>query len=150
MRATTPGQTILRPGRNVWRIERAARAHARAIAAEMHCGFASLRVHCPMNLRRKKGRPLTPAVQQDVARVTEIWRIARERYGTGGEYLFGAFSAADCMFAPVATRVVSYELDVDPVSAAYVGAIYRLPAFMSWRDAAIAEPWRYPATDDVD
>jgi glutathione S-transferase len=138
------------PEKRFWPAEATARAHARAVATEMHGGFASLRQHCPMNLRRKKKRTLTPAVEQDLARITAIWRGARERFGKGGEYLFGAFSAADCMYAPVATRIVSYEIEVDPVSSAYVAAIHRLPAFISWRDAAMEERWEYPAADQVD
>jgi glutathione S-transferase len=138
------------PEAKLWPSEPSARAHARAVATEMHGGFAALRQHCPMNIkRRKKKRELTSAVQDDIKRITQIWRGARERFGAGGEYLFGAFSAADCMYAPVATRIASYEIDVDAVSAAYVAAIYRLPAFVAWRDAAVTEPWPYPATDSV-
>jgi glutathione S-transferase len=137
------------PELKLWPNEPSARAHARAIAAEMHGGFAALRQNCPMNIKRKKKRDLAPAVQDDIKRITQIWRGARERFGAGGDYLFGAFSAADCMYAPVATRISSYEIDVDAVSAAYVSAIYRLPAFVAWRDAAVVEPWPYPATDSV-
>jgi glutathione S-transferase len=115
----------------------------------MHGGFAALRENCPMNLRRKKRRAPSPAAQADIDRITAIWRGAREEFGAGGEFLFGAFSAADCMYAPVATRIVSYELDVDAVSAAYVAAIYRLPAFAAWREAALAEPWPHRVTDAV-
>jgi glutathione S-transferase len=137
------------PEARLWPADPPARAHARAIAAEMHGGFAALRQNCPMNIKRKKKRELAPAVQDDVKRITQMWRGARERFGSGGDYLFGAFSAADCMYAPVATRIVSYEIDVDEVSTAYVAAIYRLPAFVAWRDAAVTEPWPYPATDSV-
>jgi glutathione S-transferase len=138
------------PEAQLWPRDHAARAHARAIATEMHGGFAALRKHCPMNLRRKKKRALTPEAREDIARITEIWRDARARFGRGGEYLFGAFSAADCMYAPVATRIASYEIDVDPVSAAYVAAIFRLPAFVAWRDAALTEPWGHSATDTIE
>jgi glutathione S-transferase len=138
------------PEAKLWPSEGPARAHARAVATEMHAGFAALRQHCPMNIKRRKKRALNAAVQDDIKRVTQIWRGARERFGAGGEYLFGAFSAADCMFAPVATRIASYEIDVDAASAAYVAAIYRLPAFVAWREAALAEPWPYAATDSVD
>lgn len=103
-----------------------------------------------MNLRRKKKRALSPDTQKDIARVSEIWRGARERFGKGGDYLFGAFSAADCMYAPVATRIASYEIDVDPVSAAYVAAIHRLPAFVAWREAALTEPWGHSVTDTIE
>jgi glutathione S-transferase len=138
------------PEAGLWPTDPLARAHARAIATEMHGGFAALRQNCPMNIKRKKKRELAPAVQDDIKHITQMWRGARERFGEGGDYLFGAFSAADCMYAPVATRIVSYEIDVDEVSAAYVAAIYRLPAFVAWRDAAITEPWPYAATDSVD
>jgi glutathione S-transferase len=78
-----------------------------------------------------------------------MWCEARRRFGAGGEFLFGAFSAADCMYAPVATRFVSYEIEADPTCAAYIAAIYRLPAFRRWHEAALAETWDYPATDTV-
>ena len=137
------------PDAKLWPSDPAARAHARAVATEMHGGFASLRQHCPMNLRRKKKRALTTAVQDDIARIIQIWNGARERFGAGGEYLFGAFSAADCMYAPVATRIVSYEIDVDRTSSAYVAAIYRLPAFVAWREAAMIEASRHASTDTI-
>lgn len=137
------------PQLQLWPKDPIARAHARAVAAEMHAGFAALRQHCPMNLRRRKARPLTPEVAADVDRITAMWQGARQRFGTGGEFLFGAFSAADCMYAPVATRFVSYEIDIDPVSAAYVEAIERLPAFAKWREEALQEPWAHRTTDAV-
>src|SRR5690606_29354540 len=125
------------------------RAHARAISSEMHSGFSALRQHCPMNLKRKKARALTPEVEADVRRITGMWRDARARFGAGGDFLFGAFSAADCMYAPVATRFVSYGIDVDPVSADYVDAIYALPAFKDWQKAAMAESWGHATTDAI-
>jgi glutathione S-transferase len=137
------------PDAKLWPADFAARGHARAICSEMHSSFSALRVHCPMNLKRKKKRPLTPEVEANVRRITEIWRDARARFGAGGEFLFGAFSAADCMYAPVATRVASYEIGVDPVSAAYVEAIYRLPAFQDWQKAGLAETWRHVTTDAI-
>jgi glutathione S-transferase len=133
----------------LWPKDPIARAHARAIATEMHAGFAALRQNCPMNLRRKKKRAPAPEIEPEVRRITAMWRDARERFGKGGDFLFGQFSAADCMYAPVATRFVSYEIDVDPVSAAYVEAIYRLPAFVAWREAALKEPWGHRVTDAV-
>jgi glutathione S-transferase len=137
------------PDAKLWPADFAARAHARAISSEMHSGFSALRVHCPMNLKRKKKRPLTPEVEANVRRITEIWRNARARFGTGGEFLFGAFSAADCMYAPVATRFVSYEVEVDPVSQAYIDAIYRLPAFGDWQKAGLSETWTHSTTDAI-
>jgi len=115
----------------------------------MHSGFSALRHECPMNLKRKKKRALTPEAEADVRRVTELWRDARSRFGKGGDFLFGDFSAADCMYAPVATRIASYEIEVDPISAAYIDAIYRLPVFQEWRKAAVAENWGHPVTDAI-
>jgi len=126
----------------LWPADPAARAHARAISAEMHAGFAALRQACPMNLKRVP-RPivLPPAATADVARITQIWNDTRERFGKGGNFLFGDFSAADCMYAPVATRIRTYSIPVDLVSSAYVDAIHALPAFVAWREAGLKEPW---------
>jgi len=126
----------------LWPADPAARAQARAISAEMHAGFAALRQACPMNLKRVP-RPivLPPAATADVARITQIWNDARARFGKGGRFLFGDFSAADCMYAPVATRIRSYSVPADLVSSAYVDAIHALPAFIAWREAGLKEPW---------
>jgi glutathione S-transferase len=128
------------PKAGLWPEEVKARAHARSIAAEMHASFAALRAHCPMNLWRPvERRELTPAVEHDVARITAIWRTARERHGRGGPFLCGAFGAADAMFTPVATRFRTYDVPCDKVSRAYVEAIHDLPAFKAWRDGAFKE-----------
>jgi glutathione S-transferase len=126
----------------LWPTDPAARAHARAISAEMHAGFAALRKACPMNLKRVP-RPivLPPEAIVDVERVVQIWNDTRERFGKGGHFLFGDFSAADCMYAPVATRIRSYSVPVDLVSSTYVDAIHALPAFIAWREAGLKEPW---------
>lgn len=137
------------PAAMLWPKEGGARAHAFAISAEMHSGFVPLRQQCPMNIKRRKKRELSPEAVADIRRVTEIWRGARERFGHGGEFLFGAFSAADCMYAPVATRIRSYEIDVDAVSAAYVETIYALPAFTRWQEAALAETGTHATTDAI-
>lgn len=137
------------PDAQLWPRDPAARAHARAISAEMHSGFSRLRQQCPMNLKRKKKRELSAEARDDVRRIGEMWCDARRRFGAGGEFLFGAFSAADCMYAPVATRFVSYEIDADPVCAAYIAAIYRLPALREWLEAAAAETWRHATTAAV-
>src|SRR6185295_5805382 len=78
-----------------------------------------------------------------------IWRDARGRFGAGGPFLLGAFSAADAMYAPVVTRFDTYSIPVDPVSRAYMDTILALPAFREWRDAALREPWTIPQ-DEVD
>ena len=137
------------PGARLWPEEKKTRAHAFAIASEMHGGFAALRQQCPMNIKRRKKRELSSEAVADIRRITEMWRDARERFGQGGEFLFGAFSAADCMYAPVATRIRSYEIDVDAVTAAYVESIYALPAFRRWQEGALQETWGHATTDAI-
>ena len=129
----------------VWPRDPQARAMARSIAAEMHAGFAGLRSACPMNLGKRFGeRDRGAAVARDVARITEIFREARGRFGAGGPFLFGAFSAADAMYAPVVTRLDTYAIPVDPVSRDYMDAVLALPAFREWLEAALKEPWVLP------
>jgi|tagenome__1003787_1003787.scaffolds.fasta_scaffold20139078_1 glutathione S-transferase len=134
----------------VWPRDLNARAMARSVAAEMHAGFGALRSACPMNLgKRYAPRDRGEAVGRDVARITAIWRDARSRFGAGGPFLFGAFSAADAMYAPVVTRFDTYSIPVDPVSRAYMDTILSLAAFREWREAALREPWMTPS-DEVD
>jgi glutathione S-transferase len=130
------------PKLNLWPADPVARGHARSVAAEMHSGFIGLRQNCPMTLKRlPRAIELTDAAKADVARITALWNDCRERYGRQGGFLFGEFSAADCMYAPVATRIRTYEVPVDLVSSAYVDAIHALPAFVAWREAALKESW---------
>ena len=134
----------------VWPSDRDARAMARSVAAEMHAGFPALRSACPMNLGRKYApKDRGEAVARDVARFSEIVRQARERFGAGGPFLFGAFSAADAMYAPLATRLDTYSIAIDATTRAYVDAILALPAFQEWRSAALKEEWIVDA-DEVD
>jgi len=130
------------PKLGLWPVDPVARAHARAISAEMHAGFAALRQDCPMTLKRVP-RPIeiSDAAKADVARITQLWNDTRARFGKGGRFLLGDFSAADCMYAPVATRIRTYAIPVDLVSSAYVDAIHDLPAFIAWRDAGLKEAW---------
>lgn len=137
-------------GAPVWPEDRKARAMARSVAAEMHAGFSALRTACPMNLGKKYGpRDRGEAVARDVARFSEIVRQARERFGAGGPFLFGAFSAADAMYAPLATRLDTYSIALDPATQAYVSTILSLPVFQEWRRAALKEAWIVDA-DEVD
>jgi glutathione S-transferase len=142
-------ETLL--GGRGWPVEPAARAMARSITAEMHSGFAALRGECPMNLGLRRETPLrlSPAAQADLGRVESIWRGARTRFGAGGALLFGAFSIADAFYAPVATRIRSYALPVAPDTAAYVEAIFALPAMRAWIEAAAAETERIEQTERV-
>ncbi len=128
------------PQRNLWPADPVARAHARVIACEMHAGFAALRQHMNMNCRKRlPGKGRTPEVLKDIERVCAIWNDSRSRFGDGGDFLFGQFSIADAMFAPVVLRFVTYVVDLDPVSAAYVQAITTLPAMQQWLTEAAAE-----------
>ncbi|WP_243371832.1 glutathione S-transferase family protein [Microvirga solisilvae] len=133
-----------------WPEDRKARAMARSIAAEMHAGFQGLRSTCPMNLGKKFAqKDRGEAVAKDVARFAEIVRQARERFGAGGPFLFGAFSAADAMYAPLVTRLDTYSIALDAQARAYVDAILSLPAFQEWRAEALKESWIVDA-DEVD
>ena len=128
-------------GAPVWPQDRAARAMARSVAAEMHAGFMALRSACPMNLGKKYARKdRGEAVARDVARFSEIVRQARERFGSGGPFLFGAFTIADAMFAPVTTRFTTYGVQLDAACRGYVEAIAALPAMKAWRADAEREP----------
>jgi glutathione S-transferase len=130
------------PRAGVWPRDAGARAHARAICAEMHAGFAALRQACSMNLgKRFAMRDRGEAVAQDVARVTAIFRDARAQFGTNGAFLYGDFTAADAMYAPILTRLDTYSVPVDDVSRQYMDSVLQHPAFRAWREAALAEPW---------
>lgn len=125
----------------MWPADPQARARARSISAEMHAGFSHLRTAMPMNLKFKlKGKPATPEVQRDIDRVAEIWVEARTHFATDdGPYLFGAFSAADAMFAPVVWRFHVYNVALPPVAAAYRDTMLGHPAMREWHAAGIRE-----------
>lgn len=131
------------PDKAIWPKDRAARAHARAIANEMHGGFMPLRQGCPMNLgARYKTPELTDSLKANTERVEDIWAEALSRFGSrGGGYLYGDFSAADAMYAPIVSRLETYQLPVRPGSRVYMDRILKHPAFTAWRDAALKEPW---------
>jgi glutathione S-transferase len=124
----------------LWPEDRAARAHARSISAEMHSGFGALRNECGMNLHRPVGAiALSAAASADIARIQQIWIECRERYGKTGPFLFGAFGGADAMFAPVVHRFRTYAVEVAPAARDYMDAMMSLPAFDEWTRAALAE-----------
>jgi glutathione S-transferase len=130
------------PAAKLWPQDKAARAHARAISNEMHAGFLPLRRQCPMNMWRPvKKRALDAEAQQNVARIDAIWRDCRARFGGGGAFLFGAFTAADAMYAPVVSRFYTYAVEVGAASRAYMDAIMALPAWAEWKEAALKEEW---------
>ncbi|MDE2579393.1 MAG: glutathione S-transferase family protein [Hyphomicrobiales bacterium] len=127
----------------IWPHAAQARAMARSIAAEMHSSFQALRQQCPMVWDRPRQAPLfTPETLVDIARIENIWRIARERFADGGPFLFGAFSAADAMYAPVVSRFDRYAAPVADDTKAYMQAMKQSRAWKKWDEGARAEPWR--------
>ena len=132
----------LAPAAQLWPEDMRARAVARAVATEMHCGFSALRNWCPMDLRRVNQARAT-ALPDDVAlnckRIVAVWNQCRARYATKGPFLFGHFTIADAMFAPVVTRFHSYALPRNDVAEAYMAAVLALPAFQEWTNAAMLE-----------
>ena len=125
--------------------DRAARAIARSVSAEMHSGFSNLRQHMPMDCRaRLPGQGRVPGVQSDIDRVTEIWRTCRQQFGAGGDFLFGQFTLADAMYAPVVSRFVTYSVELDETAKAYADAVWSLPAMQEWVAAAAAESEHLP------
>jgi len=138
------------PAAGLWPQDAAARAHARAIASEMHSGFSSLRSHLPMNIRRPViPRLLDADAAADAARIEAIWSESRGRFGANAPFLYGAFSAADAMYAPVVWRFHTYAVEVAAIGRAYMGAMMELPAWSEWRDAARRETSVQPH-DEVD
>ena len=128
------------PQARLWPEDRAARAHARSISAEMHSGFVALRSECGMNLHRPvKAIALSADARANIARIQEIWIECRERYGKSGPFLFGGFSGADAMFAPVVHRFRTFAIELAPVAADYMKTMMALPAFQEWTQAGLAE-----------
>jgi glutathione S-transferase len=138
------------PAAALWPGDSAARAHARAIAAEMHAGFTPLRRQLPMNMWRPVlPRQLDADAKANVARIDSIWTDCRARFGAGGLFLYGAFGAADAMYAPVVSRFHTYAVEVSVAARDYMRAVMALPAWNEWRHAALREPWVLPH-DEVD
>ncbi|MEL6374403.1 MAG: glutathione S-transferase [Pseudomonadota bacterium] len=141
------------PDHAIWPADPAARAHARSIANEMHAGFGALRAACPMNFgKRFAARDRGAAVAADVARIEALWRAARDRFGTpsnAGPFLYGAFTAADAMYAPVVARFDGYSVALSATAQNYVDAVLAQPSVVAWREAGLAESWVVDA-DEVD
>ena len=136
------------PEHGLWPSDAKVRAEARSLASEMHAGFSALRAECPMNIRRPvKARAISAAAQADVRRIEIMWQAARARHG--GPFLFGRFSAADAMYAPVVTRLDTYGIGVSRDTRDYMAAVMALPAFAEWRADSIAETWIVPE-DEAD
>jgi glutathione S-transferase len=134
----------------LWPDEVAARAHARSVSAEMHAGFAALRGRCAFNIKREpRAIALDAEVQTDIDRIVQIWLDCRTRFGAGGDFLFGRFTNADAMFAPVVGRFHSYAVAVPAMARTYMEAMMALPAWQEWRRAALAEPQAIAAIDAI-
>jgi glutathione S-transferase len=128
------------PDAELWPRDPSARRHARAIASEMHAGFTELRKHMPFNVAgRHPGKGRTPGVERDIDRIVAIWTQARERFGEGGDMLFGRFGIADAMYAPVVLRFVTYGVELAGAAAAYAQAVQALPSVRAWTEQALAE-----------
>ena len=128
------------PQKNLWPSDARARQMARSICAEMHAGFRNLRDAMPMNIRASHpGKGMSPAVQRDIDRIVEIWQSCRERFGQGGELLFGQFTAADAFYAPVATRFRTYAVALPPAAQRYADALLDLSAVREWMAQARRE-----------
>ncbi|MEN3348325.1 MAG: glutathione S-transferase [Bradyrhizobium sp.] len=128
------------PDTQLWPADRAARAHARSISAEMHSGFVPLRSECGMNLHRPiRAVALSDDAQANVARIQEIWADCHARYGKQGPFLFGAFSGADAMYAPVVHRFRTYAIPVEGDARHYYDAMQAHPAFQEWTRDGLAE-----------
>ncbi len=131
------------PNLQLWPADKAARARARSVCAEMHAGFTGLRSNCPMNIEAtllETGALIwrdKPAVRADVARLSAMWEELLAQYG--GPMLFGQFSVADAYFAPVCTRLKTYGLPISPVVGAYVSRVLALPGVQAWITGALAE-----------
>jgi glutathione S-transferase len=129
------------PNANLWPKDTNARAIARAVSAEMHSGFRALRTHFPMNMRSSfPNRAASPDVQSEINRITAIWHDCRERFGKGGDFLFGHFTVADAMYAPVVSRFRTYKIELNPELQAYSDAVWSMPALQEWLTAARNEP----------
>jgi glutathione S-transferase len=136
------------PAKALWPRHPPARAHARATAAEMHAGFLPLRRQLPMNIRRPaKPHTFEDDAAADVARIDALWGECRARFGAGGPFLYGAFGAADAMYAPVVWRFHTYAIEVSATARDYMRALMALPAWNEWREAALREPWVMPRNE---
>lgn len=138
------------PTKMLWPLPEHMRSHARVISAEMHAGFGALRTACPMNIRRPLSvLAVADDVKADVARIIDIWRECLAHYG--GPFLFGHFTIADAMYAPVYSRIKTYGLargaTHKAVTARYGQALESMPAWQEWHEAALAETTIVPADE---
>jgi glutathione S-transferase len=129
------------PDARIWPVEPTARALARSVSAEMHSGFNALRTQMPMDIRGKHVVPGNPELRRDIERIEDIWRECRARHARAGDYLFGAWCAADAMYAPVVSRFRTYGVQLSRGAQQYAEAVWKWPALVSLVAEAAAEPW---------
>ena len=128
------------PELNCWPKDVRTRAIARSASNEMHSGFFQVRNNLPMNCRRSRAiDTLTPELDKEITRVSEIWRSCREAYADAGDFLFGKFSIADVMYAPVVLRFRSYLIEVGSIETEYMQSMLSLASLQEWIDGALAE-----------
>ena len=138
------------PDRGLWPADPAARALARSVSTEMHAGFTALRGNMPMNIRKDlTGKGRGPGVAEDIERVCEIWRECRQKFGQDGPFLFGSFTIADAMFAPVVSRLTTFGVVLDETCEAYRLAVLGTAAYKEWKEAALQETWTVQE-DEID
>lgn len=133
-----------------WPKDEAARAMARSMVAEMHSGYLALRSAMPMNIRKRAaGFEVVPQVRADIVRILGLWAEARARFGQGGPFLFGAFGAADIVYAPVVARFITYGVTVPGFAHAYMDAVWTHDWMQAWVRAALAEDWVIEQFEEV-
>lgn len=130
------------PAARLWPEDKKARAHCRSVCNEMHAGFAALRTHMPMDIRNSyPGSGRGDGVQANIDRIFDIWQECRDQFGENGPFLYGDFTVADAMFAPVVARFKTFAVELPEFADSYCNAIWECPDMVEWRDASQAEPW---------
>lgn len=138
------------PDKNLWPKDPKARAAARSVSSEMHAGFQALRGAMPMNCRVKmKSRAVASNVTNEIERIQSIWTECRKTYGKSGPFLFGHFTVADAMYAPITVRFNSYSVHLTELPTSYMNTISSLPAMHEWMQAALAEKEKIPELDNL-
>ena len=127
------------PSAQLWPSDSRARAKARALSAEMHAGFMALRNALPMNLRARRKVAIDAATAADIARIQSIWQECRREHAAQGPWLFGQFGIVDAMYAPIATRFVTYDVSLSAECAQYVRTVMDYPPMQEWRKLALEE-----------
>jgi glutathione S-transferase len=130
-----------RPDAGLWPRDAAARAFARSVSAEMHAGFGELRARMPMDIRGTHSVPRSAELDEDIARIEALWSACRAEHGRDGDFLFGAWSGADAMFAPVVSRFRTYGVQLSRDASDYAAAVWEWPDLRSLVAEATAEPW---------